>query len=255
MGTEQQQELKSEKPRHKPMPKNIPFTDHSIENFKPSIIARKIRVGFPKGPYTNNLKIVYYKSTKKKFWLLVYSIKGKEKTLSLGLFIPEIRGVDVMAEEMLNFIKLHKNKKKTRWLTDPKITDQETTKKEKEKSEEPIVNGVIENLCIVGFPKVKIKDETLSAVSIRTHINFLIGSNKRTKHLSYAEDSQGNGKIFFKPGGPHNTLYYTCINNTGRLAFIFWFPTEFTNRQSPRILPTGRLLKFLLLFPRYSGKE
>ena len=58
MGTEQQQELKSEKPRHKSMPKNIPFTDHSIENFKPSIIARKIRVGFPKGPYTNNLKIV-----------------------------------------------------------------------------------------------------------------------------------------------------------------------------------------------------
>ena len=117
MGTEQQQELKSEKPRHKSMPKNIPFTDHSIENFKPSIITRKIKVGFPKSPYTNNLKIVYYKSTKKKFWQLVYSIKGKEKTLSLGLFIPEIRGVDVMAEEMLNFIKLHKNKKKTRWLT------------------------------------------------------------------------------------------------------------------------------------------
>jgi len=42
MGTEQQQELKSEKPRHKSMPKNIPFTDHSIENFKLSIITRKI---------------------------------------------------------------------------------------------------------------------------------------------------------------------------------------------------------------------
>ena len=48
MGTEQQQEFKSEKPRHKSMPKNIPFTDHSIENFKPSIITRKIKVGFPK---------------------------------------------------------------------------------------------------------------------------------------------------------------------------------------------------------------
>ena len=109
-----------------------------------------------------------------------------------------------MAEEMLNFIKLHKNKKKTRWLTDPKITDQETTKKEKEKSEEPIVNGVIENLCIVGFPKVKIKDEFLSRLSIRTHVNFLIGSNERIKHLSYSEDREGNGKIFFKPGGPQS---------------------------------------------------
>ena len=39
MGTEQQQEFKSEKPRHKSMPKNIPFTDHSIENLKPSIIT------------------------------------------------------------------------------------------------------------------------------------------------------------------------------------------------------------------------
>ena len=35
MGTEQQQELKSEKPRHKSMPKNIPFTDHSIESWRP----------------------------------------------------------------------------------------------------------------------------------------------------------------------------------------------------------------------------
>ena len=35
MGTEQQQELKSEKPRHKSMPKNIPFTDLSIKNWRP----------------------------------------------------------------------------------------------------------------------------------------------------------------------------------------------------------------------------
>ena len=35
MDTEQQQEFKSEKPRHKSMPKNIPFTDHSIESWRP----------------------------------------------------------------------------------------------------------------------------------------------------------------------------------------------------------------------------
>ena len=103
MGTEQQQEFKSEKPRHKSMPKNIPFTDHSIENFKPSIIARKIRVGFPKGPYTNNLKIVYYKSTKKKFWQLVYSINGKEKTLSLGRVFFEIFPTFYLKNSISNF--------------------------------------------------------------------------------------------------------------------------------------------------------
>ena len=36
MGTEQQQEFKSEKPGHKSVPKTIPFTDKAIENFKPS---------------------------------------------------------------------------------------------------------------------------------------------------------------------------------------------------------------------------
>jgi len=35
MGTEQQQELKSEKPLPKPQRKTIPFTDKAIENWKP----------------------------------------------------------------------------------------------------------------------------------------------------------------------------------------------------------------------------
>ena len=35
MGTEQQQEFKSEKPLSKPQRKTIPFTDKAIENWKP----------------------------------------------------------------------------------------------------------------------------------------------------------------------------------------------------------------------------
>ena len=35
MDTEQQQELKSEKPLPKPQRKTIPFTDKAIENWKP----------------------------------------------------------------------------------------------------------------------------------------------------------------------------------------------------------------------------
>ena len=37
MGTEQQQELKSKKPLPKPQRKTIPFTDNSIDNWKPII--------------------------------------------------------------------------------------------------------------------------------------------------------------------------------------------------------------------------
>ena len=111
---------------------------------------------------------------------------------------------------MLDLIGKHKDLRRTHWLTDPKKTIKEKDQKvveEDQRKEDDIkrkldlkkalvpVNSVIESLCIAGFPKVKIKDEFLSRLSIRTHVNFLIGSNERTKHLSYSEDREGNGKI------------------------------------------------------------
>ena len=46
MGTEQQQEFKSEKPLTKQQRKTIPFTDNSIENWKPK--KPRKRIGFSK---------------------------------------------------------------------------------------------------------------------------------------------------------------------------------------------------------------
>ena len=46
MGTEQQQELKSEKPCTKPKRKVIPFNDHSIGAWKPK--KDKDKIGFPR---------------------------------------------------------------------------------------------------------------------------------------------------------------------------------------------------------------
>ena len=43
MDTEQQQELKSEKPGHKPVPKTIPFTDISIQTIQESQIQKSLR--------------------------------------------------------------------------------------------------------------------------------------------------------------------------------------------------------------------
>ena len=56
MGTEQQQELKSEKPLTKQQRKTIPFKDNSIENWKPK--KPRERRGFPKSTTTNRLKTV-----------------------------------------------------------------------------------------------------------------------------------------------------------------------------------------------------
>ena len=56
MGTEQQQEFKSEKPLSKPQRKTIPFTDKAIENWKPK--EPRERRGFPRTNTTNGIKIL-----------------------------------------------------------------------------------------------------------------------------------------------------------------------------------------------------
>ena len=195
MGTEN---LK--KPGDKPSKNIIPFTDHSIDDWKPPVGSRS-KVGFVLSSITKGLKVV---SLAEKYWELNYTLNGKEKTISLGKFIPEVRGTEVISGEMLALIKKHKNKKKTKWLTDPKVTTKELDKKEEDTSQEPTVNKVIEDLCLSGFPKALIKDEFLASSLIRTHIRFLIGSNKRTKCLSYGDDKDGDGKIFFAADGPQS---------------------------------------------------
>ena len=57
MSIEEQQELKSEKPWTEPKRKVIPFTDHSIEAWKPR--KDKQRIGFPMSNITKGIKILY----------------------------------------------------------------------------------------------------------------------------------------------------------------------------------------------------
>ena len=64
----------------------------------------------------------YFNNKKEKFWELTYFLDRKKKTMSLGHFISEVRGTDTITKEMINLVKEHKNKRKTRWLTDPKTS-------------------------------------------------------------------------------------------------------------------------------------
>ena len=217
MSIEQQQELKPEKRTTKQGRKSIPFTDLSIKNWRPK--KDKERIGFPRQNTTRGLKIFYREKTRQKYWELTYYLKKEKRRVSLGPFIPGVNGTEEIEKLMLKLISAHKDLCRTHWLTDPRktIDDKDNEKIEEAKQKEDkikiekelkkalvSVNSVIESLCVAGFPKVKIKDEFLSSGSIRTHINFLIGSNKRTSHLSYSEDKGGNGKIFFKPKGPQS---------------------------------------------------
>ena len=217
MGTVQQHELNPEKQTTKQERKSIPFTDLSIENWKPK--KDKEKIGFPKHNVTRGLNVLYRKKTKQKYWELTYYLKKSKRRISLGPFIPEVNGAEQIEGVMLILISTHKDLRRTHWLTDPAKTikekDQKVVEEDQQKEDEikrvadlkkllVPVNSVIESLCIAGFPKAKIKDEFLSASSIRNHIRFLIGFSKRTEHLSYTDDKDGNGKIFFKPSGPQS---------------------------------------------------
>ena len=107
MGTEQQQELKSVKSSTEPKRKVIPFTDHSIEAWRPK--KDKDRIGFAISNTTKGIKILYREKTKQKYWELHYSLKKKELTTSLGPFIPDVRGTEYLVKEMLDLIGKHKD--------------------------------------------------------------------------------------------------------------------------------------------------
>ena len=111
MGTEQQQEFKSEKQTTKQKRKVIPFTDHSIEAWRPK--KDKDRIGFAISNTTKGIKILYREKTKQKYWELHYSLKKKELTTSLGPFIPDVRGTEYLAKEMLDLISKHKDLRRT----------------------------------------------------------------------------------------------------------------------------------------------
>ena len=111
MGTEQQQELKSEKRRTGSQIKTVLFTDHSIETWRPK--KDKDRIGFAISNTTKGIKILYREKTKQKYWELHYYLKKKELTTSLGPFIPGVRGTEYLAKEMLDLISKHKDLRRT----------------------------------------------------------------------------------------------------------------------------------------------
>ena len=90
MGTDQQQELKSEKQTTKPNRKSIPFTDLSIKNWKPK--KDKEKIGLPRHNTTRGLNVFYRKKTNQKYWELTYYLKKRKLPTSLGPFIPGVRG-------------------------------------------------------------------------------------------------------------------------------------------------------------------
>ena len=183
MGPEQQQEFKSEKPLIKQQRKTIPFTDNSIENWKPK--KPRERRSFPKSTTTNGLKIVSRKIPKDKYWELTYHLNRKPLLLSLGPFIPEVRGTEYITKEMLVLIGKHKDMRRTHWLTDPKNTykerDEAILKEAKREVLEDLMDMEWDNAEKNGgmtFMGETIKGVTKAITSIQNTVLYGIKRNK-----------------------------------------------------------------------------
>ena len=111
MDIEQQQEFKSEKRRTGSQIKTVLFTDHSIESWRPK--KDRDRLCFARSNITKGIKEIYRKKTNQKYWELHYSLKKEEFTTSLGPFIPDVRGTEYLAKEMLDLISKHKDLRRT----------------------------------------------------------------------------------------------------------------------------------------------
>jgi len=102
--------------------------------------------------------------------------------------------------------------------------------------------------CADNFPKTK-QEGTVSASSSRVFCLYLIGYNKRTDHLIFTEDDEGNGLIRFKPEGPQSfpELFKMYPSGVGNVAYdphknpkrerSVYDTLEFANKKIIELLP------------------
>ena len=187
----------------------LKFTDYAIERFRADFINKKtgkyrkqVRTPFDVSRNTalKGLKLVHYRKSKKKYFIIQYWFNDKSLSLSLGEFRPGVFGVKEVEAKVFDLVKEHTNDK-GHWVKNPKQTIQDKevkiTKAEIEKSQQLTIRDVIERIAKDGFPKTK-RQGSLSVHSIKEFIKFMFGFNWRSRCLVYAESEKGYGKVSFK---------------------------------------------------------
>jgi len=184
--------------------KTIKFTDHAIDKYVPNFIGKdnKTRdrdiIPFEKSSGIKGLKLVCYRTTKKKVVRMDYWYDSKSYPFTFG----EIKsgyGVKQIKDEYSELAKDHQNAK-GHWIKDPKLTQQQNEKRIRkeivEDSLELTVNEVIEKYLKANLPRYS-RPGTLTAITQKTFTRFLIGYNKRHSHLKFEDDKRGYGRIDF----------------------------------------------------------
>ena len=183
------------------------FTDYSIQRFQPNFINEKgkaqdrkitsfgIKQGTLKG-----LKLVCFRKTKTKYFFLKYWFNNKYLPLTIGEFIPDKFGTKECQEKMAELVKKHTNDKGL-WIKDPKKTlkdqDNKVYEAESIKLQKKSIREVIEDIFKDNFPSIA-HSGNLVASSQKAFSLPMIGYNKRTLLIYFANDDEGSGKVYYK---------------------------------------------------------
>ena len=223
----------------------VKFTDFAIDNFSPSFKFKDEGGEYTKnqltikltdvGPVLKGLKLNYYRKTQNKYFMLSYWYDKRSLTLPCGLFRKGTYGTQEVTEYLTPIVKACTNKDGY-WVKDPKqylieekIKQDRINQEEEEKKKEKRVKNIIEMACAENFPKGK-QEGNVSAGVLRVSCLYLIGYNKRTEHLIFTEDDEGNGLIRFKPDGPQSFPELFKIYPSG-VGHITYDPHRNPNRE------------------------
>jgi|TARA_R100000656_G_scaffold1609_1_gene3090 hypothetical protein len=246
-------------------PKVCSFTDYSIDKYVPSFettdeggTITRDRVDCSlnvKGNSTcKGLKIRCHRKTGTKSFRLVVWLNGKSTILNCGIFQRGVYGVEEVEEYLKPIVKACREKGvwvkyPKEYLAEKKIEEDRIKQEEEDKERKEIkVKHIIEIACVENFPKTK-QEGTVSASSLRVFCLYLIGYNKRTDHLIFTEDDEGNGLIRFKPEGPQSfpELFKMYPSGVGNVAYdphknpkrerSVYDTLEFANKKIIELLP------------------
>lgn len=184
------------------------FTDYSINKYKPNYNGKKkvyVKI-YETG--IKGLKLNCIKKTGRKYFIQQFWFNKKADYWTVGEFRLDIFGIKDCKTKVVNMMDTHTDDD-GRWIKNPKITERQRkdriTKAELDDRKMLTVNECIERLCKANFPKIK-KEGTLTGKEAIGMCLYLIGYNKRTKHLVYDDDEFGNGSFSFKACKQYNTV-------------------------------------------------
>ena len=200
------------------MRRTVRFKDREIECFKSDFYyqnsnninkSKKEKITpfeVDRNTILKGLKLIEYRKTGAKFFLLHYWFKGKSKTLRIGKFIPKVFGTKQVEEKLFKIVKSHQDDKGY-WIRDPFLTDKEkqrvVSKEQHMESKKKTINEMIEEFSKAGFPRAK-QDGNLVSSSLREKAKYLFGYNHRFKHFK-CFDKDGKSFVVFVPNHKKRT--------------------------------------------------